>query len=333
MDLSTTLPRPASCRTRSCRAPRRWSTTSTRCGASRTRAPRRSSCTRSSRSRSRASSCATFVAHRAARRVVRRGALLLPAPRRVRARARRLPRAAPPDQGRPSRVPVIASLNGTTLGGWLEYARLIEQAGADALELNVYAVAGRPARTRPRRRGAHARAWCARVKAAICDPARGQALALLLVARRTSRAGSSEAGRGRARALQPLLPARHRRRGAGGASDAAPLDSVGAAAAPALARASSRDTCAARWRSAAACTPAGDAIKAVMAGAHAVQMVSALLRHGPEYLAACCDELARVARGARVRVARADAGQHEPGLVSGPAAYERANYMLMLQGG
>lgn len=38
-------------------------------------------------------------------------------------------------------VPVVASLNGTTHGGWLEFARLIEQAGADALELNVYALA------------------------------------------------------------------------------------------------------------------------------------------------------------------------------------------------
>ncbi len=38
-------------------------------------------------------------------------------------------------------IPVIGSLNGTTPGGWLRYARLIEQAGADALELNVYEVA------------------------------------------------------------------------------------------------------------------------------------------------------------------------------------------------
>src|SRR5450759_28762 len=38
-------------------------------------------------------------------------------------------------------VPVIASLNGTTAEGWLEYARLIESAGADALELNFYHVA------------------------------------------------------------------------------------------------------------------------------------------------------------------------------------------------
>ena len=35
-------------------------------------------------------------------------------------------------------VPVIGSLNGTTPGGWLKYAKLIEQAGANALELNLY---------------------------------------------------------------------------------------------------------------------------------------------------------------------------------------------------
>lgn len=36
------------------------------------------------------------------------------------------------------KIPVIASLNGRTRGGWIHYARLIEEAGADALELNVY---------------------------------------------------------------------------------------------------------------------------------------------------------------------------------------------------
>lgn len=35
-------------------------------------------------------------------------------------------------------IPVIASLNGSTRGGWTRYAREIEQAGADALELNIY---------------------------------------------------------------------------------------------------------------------------------------------------------------------------------------------------
>ena len=35
-------------------------------------------------------------------------------------------------------IPVIASLNGSTLGGWTDYAKQIQQAGADALELNIY---------------------------------------------------------------------------------------------------------------------------------------------------------------------------------------------------
>jgi len=36
------------------------------------------------------------------------------------------------------KVPVIASLNGTSLGGWTDFAKQIEQAGADAIELNIY---------------------------------------------------------------------------------------------------------------------------------------------------------------------------------------------------
>jgi dihydroorotate dehydrogenase (fumarate) len=38
-------------------------------------------------------------------------------------------------------IPVIASLNGTTPGGWISHAQEMEQAGADALELNIYQVA------------------------------------------------------------------------------------------------------------------------------------------------------------------------------------------------
>jgi dihydroorotate dehydrogenase (fumarate) len=43
------------------------------------------------------------------------------------------------------KVPVIASLNGVTSEGWLSYAARLQQAGADALELNVYFVATDPA--------------------------------------------------------------------------------------------------------------------------------------------------------------------------------------------
>lgn len=38
-------------------------------------------------------------------------------------------------------IPVIASLNGTSLGGWIEYGLAMQQAGADALELNIYHLA------------------------------------------------------------------------------------------------------------------------------------------------------------------------------------------------
>jgi len=36
------------------------------------------------------------------------------------------------------RIPIIGSLNGVSTGGWIDYARQIEQAGADAIELNIY---------------------------------------------------------------------------------------------------------------------------------------------------------------------------------------------------
>ena len=45
------------------------------------------------------------------------------------------------------KIPVIASLNGTTKGGWVSYARQMQEAGADALELNIYYIPVDPNRT------------------------------------------------------------------------------------------------------------------------------------------------------------------------------------------
>ena len=42
-------------------------------------------------------------------------------------------------------IPIIASLNGISDGGWLQYAKLMEQAGADAIELNIYSITTDPA--------------------------------------------------------------------------------------------------------------------------------------------------------------------------------------------
>jgi dihydroorotate dehydrogenase (fumarate) len=44
-------------------------------------------------------------------------------------------------------VPVIASLNGVSRSGWVRYATRLEQAGADAVELNIYSVSSRPGRS------------------------------------------------------------------------------------------------------------------------------------------------------------------------------------------
>jgi len=37
-------------------------------------------------------------------------------------------------------IPIIGSLNGSTVGGWTQYAKQIEQAGADAIECNLYSI-------------------------------------------------------------------------------------------------------------------------------------------------------------------------------------------------
>ncbi|MBN2550319.1 MAG: dihydroorotate dehydrogenase-like protein [Anaerolineales bacterium] len=52
-------------------------------------------------------------------------------------------------------VPVIGSLNGISTGGWIEYAQKIEEAGADALELNLYDLATDPDLTSAELENAH----------------------------------------------------------------------------------------------------------------------------------------------------------------------------------
>jgi dihydroorotate dehydrogenase (fumarate) len=44
-------------------------------------------------------------------------------------------------------IPIIASINGVSEGGWMSYAKKMEEAGADAIELNIYYIAGDPRKT------------------------------------------------------------------------------------------------------------------------------------------------------------------------------------------
>jgi dihydroorotate dehydrogenase (fumarate) len=75
-----------------------------------------------------------------------------------------------------------------------------------------------------------------------------------------------------------------------------------------------------------------DAIKAVMAGAHAVQMVSALLARGPSYLAQVRAEMATWLEEHGYDSLEQAQGSMNLLACPDPEAYERANYMLILQG-
>ena len=74
-----------------------------------------------------------------------------------------------------------------------------------------------------------------------------------------------------------------------------------------------------------------DVVKATMAGAHVTQMVSALLMHGPAHLRTVLDDLAAWMQEHEWHSLAEMRGNMSLFKVPDPDAYERANYMLMLQ--
>jgi len=225
-------------------------------------------------------------------------------------------------------VPVIGSLNGSTDGGWLDYARLIQKAGADALELNVYALASDRNRS-----GADLERetvdMVRSVRCAVTIP-----IAVKLSPFYTSLAHfAAELVVSGADGLvlfnrfyQPDI-------------DVERLD------VERTLHLSDPSELALRLRWLAILSPlvrtsyavtggvhdAVDAVKALMAGADTVQMVSALLKHGPERLRQVREgvvdwlEEHEYASLAHLR------GSMNLATCPNPAAYERANYMLMLK--
>jgi dihydroorotate dehydrogenase (fumarate) len=225
-------------------------------------------------------------------------------------------------------VPVIASLNGTTDGGWLSYARLMQEAGADALELNVYALATDfdVSSEILEKRALHM-LWS--MKSAVHLPVAIKLspfyTALAHFARRLDDLGADGLVLFN-RFYQPdfdldALEVRPALR----LSDSSEL----------LLRLRWLAILAGRLSCSLAVTggvhSAVDAVKAIMAGADVVQVVSTLLRHGPDRLADLragladwleeheYDSLAQ-ARGSLSLLRCPD-----------PAAHERANYMTILQ--
>jgi dihydroorotate dehydrogenase (fumarate) len=226
-------------------------------------------------------------------------------------------------------IPVMGSLNGATPGGWIEYARLMEQAGADALELNLYRVTTGPDTT-----GAdverQAIETVREVKRAVSIPVAVKLspfyTAIAHLAREFDRAGADGLVLFN-RFYQPDIDAEeltatrtlH-------LSDSSEL----------RLRLHWMAILSGRVRASLAVTggvhTALDVVKATMAGAHAVQMVSALLIHGPAHLGAVLHDLTAWLQDHEWSSLTEMRGNMSLLKVPDPDAYERANYMLMLQG-
>jgi dihydroorotate dehydrogenase (fumarate) len=224
--------------------------------------------------------------------------------------------------------PVIGSLNGTSLGGWLDYAKAIEQAGADALELNVYAVRGdfdETAEDVESRTIEMVKAVKSSVRLPLAVKLSPFYTSLAHFAKRLDGAGAdglvlfnrfyqpdidpSELVTTRALHLSNSseLPLRLRW-----------LALLSNRIRPSLAVSGGVHT-------------AVDAVKALMAGAHAVQVVSALLQRGPRYLRALREHVMAWMEEHEYGSLDELRGSMNFEMCPDPSVYERANYMLTLQ--
>lgn len=224
-------------------------------------------------------------------------------------------------------VPVIASLNGLNISGWLRYAELIEQAGADALELNVYHIATQ-ARETPDSIELRIREVARAMREAVQLP-----LAVKLSPFFTSLPHMATELRATGidglilfnRFYQPdidveelsVVPQLH-------LSDSSEL----LLRLRWLAILSGR--CTASLAASGGVHTATDVIKAVMAGAHAVQIVSALLKHGPGHLKSLLDGVKTWMEEHEYESIRQMQGCLSLARCPDPAAFERANYMRVL---
>jgi dihydroorotate dehydrogenase (fumarate) len=225
-------------------------------------------------------------------------------------------------------LPIIGSLNGASLGGWTEYAALIEDAGASALELNVYELPGDPDVP-----GAEIEDRCVELVREV----RGQVRIPLAVK------------------LSPFytaLPALARRLADAGADALVlfnrffepDLDPDGRVATRRLTLSDPSELALRlRWIAilsgrvdlALSCSggvdDAIDVVRALMAGATTVQTVSALMRHGPGHLATLRDGLDRWLEERGIDGLGAVRGCMDRTRIRDAAAYERANYVATLQ--
>jgi len=224
-------------------------------------------------------------------------------------------------------IPIIGSLNGTSVGGWTNYSKKMEEAGADALELNTYLLPFDINET-----GAEVEQRTidivAAVKQAVSIPVSVKLSpffsSLPNLAKRLEEVGSDGLVMFN-RFYQPDI-------------DIENLDVI-----PNL-RLSTADELRLRLRWLAVLSAqtkmslgatggahsAVDVIKAVMCGAHSVQLVSALLIHGPDHIGRTLEAMNFWLTDHEYESLEQMQGSLSLSKVENPKAFARANYMKML---
>lgn len=225
-------------------------------------------------------------------------------------------------------VPVIGSLNGTHLGGWIEHAKEIEQAGADALELNLYDLPTDATRS------------SSDVERAYADVVFevGKAVEIPLAVKISTHFTSL-----------PNLARRFKNAGASGLVlfnrfYQPDIDIEELEMAPRLKLSTSNELLPRlRWLAILhnrfdldlACSggvhQVEDVVKAVMSGADCVQLVSCLLLHGPAYLAKLTEDLVEWMESHEYNSIEQMKGSMSYRNTPNPEAIERANYLKILQ--
>jgi dihydroorotate dehydrogenase (fumarate) len=226
-------------------------------------------------------------------------------------------------------IPVIASLNGVTLGGWIDHAQRIEQAGADALEINFYHIPTSPDET-----GAQVESRIVEIVKAL------KASSKMRVAVKLHPFFSS-------------LPNFARELVAAGADGMVlfnrfyqpDIDPEALEARPSLQLSNSEELLLRlRWlailSAAVPCDYAAsggvhsglDAVKAVMVGADAVQVVSSLLKNGPSHYGLLLAQMKAWMEENEYESVEQMRGSMSMANTPDPGAFERAGYMKVLQG-
>ena len=224
-------------------------------------------------------------------------------------------------------IPIIASLNGTSSSGWIHYGKELQQAGADALELNVYYVAADPAETS---RDVEARYinllydLRQHVSLPITMKLSSQFSAMLYMAQQLETAGANGLALFN-RFYQPDVD----------------LESLKVI--PKLELSSSMESLLRiRWvallhgRVNLSLAVTGgfhtteDILKALLAGADVTHLCSALLHHGPEHLSEILQDLRIWLEEHEYESVSQLKGSISQQHAIDPAAYERANYVNVL---